>query len=152
MKMKPYVSIVIPIYNEEKVIDIFHERLDSVLTNLDFTYEIIYIDDGSTDRTLDILKAQQKECNHVMIIEFRRNYGQTQALQAGFDHAQGEIIISMDGDLQHDPEEISDFVKRIEEGYDIVSGWREKRVDNFLLRRLPSLIANNKLLVCSVIK
>ena len=147
--MKPYVSIVIPIYNEEKVIDIFHERLNSVLAGLNFTYEIIYIDDGSTDLTLDILKAQQEECNYVVIIQFRRNYGQTQALQAGFDHARGEIIISMDGDLQHDPKEIPVFIKKIEEGYDIVSGWREKRVDNFWLRRLPSLIANKIMTIVS---
>ena len=114
MTKQIYISIVVPVFNEKEVIGQFHSSLYRVISDMNVSYEIIYVEDGSMDGTLDILKALQKECNHVTIIEFRRNYGQTQALQAGFDHARGEIIISMDGDLQHDPREIPDFVEKIE--------------------------------------
>jgi glycosyltransferase involved in cell wall biosynthesis len=139
---EPELSIVIPLYNEGANIPLLHQRLKLVLDRLDLEYEILLVDDGSTDNTFSVLLELQKEDKNIKIIKLRGNFGQTAALAAGFDQAQGEIIISMDGDLQHDPQDIPRFLEKIREGYDIVSGWRENRIDSFLLRRLPSGIAN----------
>lgn len=139
---KRQLSIVVPFYNEEAVVDEFHRRLKNVLKQIDRSYEVIFIDDGSRDRTYEKLTALLNNEKHFKIIRLRKNFGQSAALAAGFDHAIGETIISMDGDLQHFPEEIPNFLAKIDEGYDIVSGWRQNRVDNFFLRRLPSKIAN----------
>ncbi|RLE10813.1 MAG: glycosyltransferase, partial [Candidatus Aminicenantes bacterium] len=119
-----------------------YQRLKRVLDRLQLAYELIFVDDGSTDRTPTILHQLYENDERVKIIRLRKNFGQTAALQAGFDYARGEIIISMDGDLQHDPEDIPRFLAKMEEGYDVVSGWRKKRVDNLWLRRIPSLVAN----------
>jgi len=136
------LSIIVPFFNEEDNIEELYARLKKVLVKLGLSYEIVFVDDGSRDRTPEILAGlyDQDPCLH--IIRLRRNFGQTAALQAGFDFAGGEIIISMDGDLQHDPDEIPLFLAKLDEGFDIVSGWRKRRVDNLFLRKIPSRAAN----------
>lgn len=141
-KEKIDLSIVIPLYNEGANIGLLYPKLKAVLDGTNLKYEIVLVDDGSIDGTFSALLEFQKTDRTIKIIKLRGNFGQTAALAAGFDHAKGEIIISMDGDLQHNPEDIPRFLEKIEEGYDIVSGWRENRVDPFLSRRLPSKIAN----------
>lgn len=135
-------SIVIPIFNESQVLKALYKRLKKVMDGADKSYELIFIDDGSKDNSLDILKKLVEDDDHVLLLQHCKNFGQTASLATGFSKASGKIIISMDGDLQHDPEEIPHFIQKINEGYDLVSGWREKRVDNFLSRRIPSKIAN----------
>jgi glycosyltransferase involved in cell wall biosynthesis len=156
MTLKPpviYLSVVVPFYNEADVCGQFHDALMQTLEPLDRSCEIIYVDDGSTDQTAYILKASSANSSiPVSIIEFRKNFGQTAGLQAGFDYAQGDIVIAMDGDLQHDPSEIPQFIEKIEEGFDLVSGWREKRIDSFWIRRLPSLFANKMMHVLTGIQ
>jgi glycosyltransferase involved in cell wall biosynthesis len=135
-------SIVVPFYNEEASVTPLYVRLTQVMTGLDEPYEIVFVDDGSTDQTLKTLYEISESDSRVRVVALRRNFGQTPALKAGFDAARGQIIISMDGDLQHDPEEIPAFIAKLEEGYDMVSGWRSRRQDTWLTRRLPSRIAN----------
>jgi len=142
-------SIVVPLYNEEDNVVPLYARLTQVMTGLDQPYEIIFVDDGSKDGTLVALNAIYDNDSRVRIVSLRRNFGQTAALKAGFDLASGEIIISMDGDLQHEPEEIPSFLAKMEEGYDLVSGWRYRRLDRWLTRRLPSRIANWIMAKCS---
>lgn len=139
---RPELSVVIPFYNEAENIEELYRRLTEVLRQVGRTYELIFVDDGSQDQTPVILERLFKQDSRLKIVRLRRNFGQTAALQAGFDAATGEIVISMDGDLQHDPADIPAFLSKIDEGYDIVSGWRKHRVDNLLLRRLPSWVAN----------
>lgn len=136
------ISIVVPFYNEQENIKELYSQLTSVLEPVKMSYELIFIDDGSTDNTFRVLTELFQKDKRVKAIRLRKNFGQTAALQAGFDFSRGEIVISMDGDLQHDPKDIPQFLAKMEEGFDIVSGWRKKRVDNFLFRRLPSLVAN----------
>ena len=136
------ISVVIPVFNEEENILPLHEKLLAVLKGLGRDYEIIFIDDGSTDDTLNRLRLLCKNQPATKVISFLRNYGQTAALSAGIDFSKGKIIIPMDGDLQNDPEDILHLLQKIEEGYDVVSGWRKDRKDPFLTRRLPSIIAN----------
>jgi glycosyltransferase involved in cell wall biosynthesis len=138
----PYLSVVIPFYNEEDNIEELHRRLKDVLARLGKTYEIVYIDDGSSDRTYAILRAIYEKDENVQVVKLRKNFGQTAGLQAGFDHARGEVIVTMDGDLQHDPAEIPQFLAKLDEGYDIVSGWRKERKDNLIVRKIPSWAAN----------
>jgi len=136
------ISVVAPVYNEEVVIHEFYSRLSSVLKAMPTkSYELIFVNDGSRDRTLVILKdiAQGDSC--VKVIDLRKNYGQTAALQCGIDSALGQIIVTMDSDLQHFPEEIPNFVAKMEEGFDIVCGWRSERAEGYI-RRWPSLWAN----------
>src|SRR3974390_271035 len=135
-------SIVVPLYNEEANVTPLYVRLTQVMEEFDEPYEIVFIDDGSRDDTANILHRISASDSRVRVVMLRRNFGQTAALKAGFDAARGDIIISMDGDLQHDPEEIPAFVAKLEEGYDIVSGWRAQRRDKWVTRRLPSRIAN----------
>ncbi|HDZ22111.1 hypothetical protein LCGC14_0302460 [marine sediment metagenome] len=135
-------SVIVLFYNEQDVVEKLHGRIVRVMRRVDRPYELIYIDDGSTDRTAEILERIAGEDDRVTVIELRRNFGQTTALQAGFDQAVGEVIIAMDGDLQHDPYEIPLFISKIDEGYDIASGWRVRRGDNLLTRRIPSRMAN----------
>jgi len=148
----PRISVVIPFYNEEDNVEELYTILKRVLRKQKQSYEIIFIDDGSTDRTSAILARLFAEDRSLKVIRLRKNFGQTAALQAGFDHAQGEVIISMDGDLQHDPEDIPIFLEKMSEGYDIVSGWRKKRKDHFLLRRFPSWVANRIMRMLSGVK
>lgn len=135
-------SVVVPLYNEALVIEELYTRLTETMGRTRLHYELIFVDDGSDDNTLQMLKDVAGGDGKVLVIELRRNFGQTPALAAGFDAARGQIIISMDGDLQHSPEEIPNFLEKIGAGYDVVSGWRKKRVDNLLMRKLPSRAAN----------
>jgi glycosyltransferase involved in cell wall biosynthesis len=136
------LSIVIPIHNEEPSILPLYDRLTAVLEPLQKPYEIIVVDDASTDRSFDLLANLVETDQRLKVIRLRRNFGQTAALSAGFDEAQGNVIVSLDGDLQHAPEDIPALLAKIDEGYDIASGWRKDRVDNALTRKMPSRIAN----------
>jgi len=136
------LSVVIPIHNEEPSILPLYARLTLVLEALRKPYEIIFVDDASTDRSFDLLANLVETDGRLKVIRLRRNFGQTAALAAGFDEAQGGVIISLDGDLQHAPEDIPALLAGIEEGYDIASGWRKNRLDNAVTRKLPSRIAN----------
>src|ERR1035438_8218563 len=131
-----------PIHNEEPALLPLYDRLTTVLEALQRPYEIIFIDDASTDRSFDLLANLVETDSRLKVIRLRRNFGQTPALAAGFDEAPGEIVVSMDGDLQHAPEDIPLLLEKIDEGYDIASGWRKERVDNAITRRMPSRIAN----------
>ncbi len=136
------LSIVIPIYNEKQSINSLYKNLESVLPELDKSYEVILIDDGSMDETYDaLLKIHQKN-NAYKIIKFRRNFGQTAAMKAGFDYSRGDVVITLDADLQNDPADIPEMLDKLNNGYDIVSGWRKHRKDNTLIRNFPSAIAN----------
>ncbi len=148
----PQISIVVPFFNEEDNIEELYGQLTRVLRGLGVSYELVFIDDGSTDRTRDILMDLFESDETVKVIILRKNFGQTAALQAGFDHAKGEVIISMDGDLQHDPEDIPKLLAPMDEGFDIVSGWRKERKDHFLLRRFPSWVANRIMRLLSGVK
>ena len=136
------VSVVIPLFNEEENILELYSRLSPVLTDMGKNYEIIFIDDGSSDGTFDALKKIQYNDSHVWVIQLRRNFGQAAAFSAGFDLAHGNAIVTMDGDLQNDPDDIPKLLEKLAEGYDIVSGWRVDRKDLFLTRRVPSVAAN----------
>ncbi len=138
----PYFSMVVPMYNEVDSVQQLYEGLTRNLAAFGKPYEILFINDGSKDETYARLTALAEKDPHVFVINLRRNFGQTPALAAGFDHARGEVIIAMDGDLQHDPNELPKFIAKIDEGFDVVSGWREKRVDGLFLRRIPSKMAN----------
>ena len=136
------LSIVIPIHNEEHSILPLYDRLTAVLDRLKRPYEVLFVDDASSDRSFELLANLVEIDGHLTVIRLRRNFGQTAALSAGFHEAQGEIVIAMDGDLQHAPEDIPALLEKVEQGYDIASGWRQHRVDNALLRKIPSRIAN----------
>jgi glycosyltransferase involved in cell wall biosynthesis len=136
------LSVVVPLFNEVSTIAELHRRLSSVLYLIGLPSEIVYVDDGSSDGTLEALEMIEARDSQVRLLRLARNYGQTAALAAGFDAAAGDVIVAMDGDLQHEPEEIPKLLARLAEGYDIVSGWRAQRVDNLWTRRLPSRIAN----------
>jgi len=136
------LSIVIPIHNEEPSILPLYDRLTAVLERLQRPYEVLFVDDASSDRSFELLANLVETDPRLTVIRLRRNFGQTAALSAGFHQAKGEIIIAMDGDLQHAPEDIPALLEKIDQGYDIASGWRQHRVDNALLRKLPSRIAN----------
>jgi len=136
------ISIVIPVLNEEKNILPLYDKLISALRRIGRGYEVIFIDDGSIDNTLSQLKIISQKDPNIKVLSFSRNFGQTAALSAGIDFSKGEIIIPMDGDLQNDPEDVLDLLKKIEEGYDVVSGWRRSRKDSLFKRRFPSMIAN----------
>ena len=135
------VSIIVPLYNEEDNVEILHERIMGVVTSNDIDYEIIYVDDGSNDNTLQLLDKLQSRHKNVLVLSLRRNFGQTAAFAAGFDFARGDIVITIDGDLQNDPNDIPRLIEAIKD-CDLVSGWRKKRKDPFITRRLPSIIAN----------
>lgn len=136
------LSIVIPIHNEEPSILPLYDRLTAVLESLRQPYEILFVDDASTDRSFELLSNLVETDPRLIVIRLRRNFGQTAALSAGFHEAKGEVIIAMDGDLQHAPEDIPALLEKINEGYDIASGWRKQRVDNAFTRKIPSRIAN----------
>jgi len=135
-------SIVIPFFNEQENILPLYMRITEVMDALGEPYEMIFVDDGSRDQTFRILNDIFENDRRVHAVRLRRNFGQTAALKAGFDYAQGDIIISMDGDQQHEPEDIPLFLEKIREGFDIASGWRADRQDPWLTRRLPSQVAN----------
>lgn len=137
------LSLIIPLYNEEENIQPLLETIEKTVNPLGHSYEVIFVDDGSTDNSLAVLrKAIKNYSNNFQIIELRRNYGQTTALSAGIDHSSGNIIILLDADMQNDPGDIPLLLKKLDEGFDVVSGWRKDRKDMFLTRTLPSRIAN----------
>lgn len=136
------ISVIIPLQNEEKNVEIFYFSLKKALDCTNKSYEMIFIDDGSEDNTCQNLYKIYRVDSYVNVIRLDKNYGQTAAIAAGFDFARGGIIFTMDGDLQHDPFDIPKFLEKIYSGYDMVSGWKRKRSDNFLTRKLPALVAN----------
>jgi glycosyltransferase involved in cell wall biosynthesis len=136
------LSVVIPVHNEEQALLPLYDRLTAVLERLGRPYEIIFVDDASTDRSFELLANLVETDPRLRVVRLRRNFGQTAALSAGFDEARGDIIVSMDGDLQHAPEDLPALLEKMDEGYDIVSGWRKQRNDHLLLRKIPSRIAN----------
>src|SRR5665213_34116 len=136
------LSIVVPIHNEEPSILPLYDRLTAVLFQVRRPYEIIFVDDASTDRSYELLANLVQTDQRLKVVRLRRNFGQTAALSAGFDEARGGIVIAMDGDLQHAPEDIPALLRKIDEGFDIASGWRKERLDNAITRRIPSRVAN----------
>lgn len=139
---KVNLSLIVPVYNEAENLTHLYQELTANLEKLPYAWEIIFIDDGSTDGSLETLKKMQLADERIVIVEFCRNYGQTAALSAGFDLAQGEYLVTMDADLQNDPADIKRLLAKLAEGYDIVSGWRRQRQDKFFSRILPSRLAN----------
>lgn len=136
------VSVAIPLFNEEESVPVLYEQLKSVMDALNIGYEIIFVDDGSSDDTFKVARRLAENDAGLRVIKFRRNFGQTPAMAAGIDHANGEIIVTMDGDLQNDPQDIPEFISEIQSGYDIVVGWRHNRKDKLITRKIPSVIAN----------
>jgi glycosyltransferase involved in cell wall biosynthesis len=138
----PKYSVVIPLHNEQENITELYDRLKAVMESQPDSWELVLVDDGSTDRTFVLLREIAAVDSRVVVVKLRRNFGQTAGLAAGFDHARGDYVIAMDGDLQHDPADIPIFLEKLADGYDIVSGWRKVRIDNFVMRRIPSRVAN----------
>jgi glycosyltransferase involved in cell wall biosynthesis len=141
-KSLPYVSIVIPVFDEADSLRLLYDSLRSAMDPTGYSWEVVFVDDGSTDGTARVLRELHEKEPGVRVVELRRNFGQTAAMAAGFDHSRGEIIIAMDGDLQNDPMDIPRLIEKLNEGYDVVSGWRASRQDGFWLRRFPSRLAN----------
>ncbi|MFN2453435.1 MAG: glycosyltransferase family 2 protein [Pyrinomonadaceae bacterium] len=138
----PLISIFLPVLNEEPNLAPLHVKLDEALAAIKASAEIIYVDDGSTDGSLDVLRELARLDSRVRVVALRRNYGQTAAMAAGIDAARGEILIPMDADLQNDPADIQRLIAKLDEGYDVVSGWRRHRKDKMMTRKLPSMLAN----------
>src|SRR5215204_2794318 len=137
------LSLIIPVYNEEENLPLLYTAIDQALLPLEDTWEVIFVDDGSRDQSFDVLRSLvEKDPEHVRVLSFRRNFGQTAAIAAGIDHAEGDTIVLLDADMQNDPADIPMLLAKLDEGYDLVSGWRKDRKDNRLTRTLPSNIAN----------
>jgi glycosyltransferase involved in cell wall biosynthesis len=143
------ISVTVPVYNEAESVPILAERVTNVLSELGEPWELIFVDDGSHDGSSEELDRVAAQNRNVKVIHFRRNYGQTAAMMAGFDYAQGDVIIPMDGDLQNDPRDIPKMLAKLEEGYDVCSGWRKDRQDDALQRNLPSIMANRLISIVS---
>ncbi len=137
-----FCSIVIPLMNEEDNVTLLHWKITEVMQAWGCSYEIVMVDDGSTDRTFSLLAQLAGGDAHLRVIKFRRNFGQSAAIAAGFEYARGEFVVTMDGDLQNDPQDIPRVVEQLQQGYDIVSGWRKNRKDKLIIRKVPSRIAN----------
>ncbi len=140
--MNPKLSLFLPVYNEEENLFRLNDKIFEAMDRLGHSFEVIYVDDGSSDRSLELLKQFAALDSRVRVIAFRRNYGQTAAMAAGIDAARGEVLIPMDADLQNDPADIARLLEKLDEGFDVVSGWRKDRQDAFITRTLPSRIAN----------
>lgn len=139
----PELSLVVPVYNEEENLPLLFDAITAALEPLAHPWEVIFVDDGSRDQSVSVLEGLfARDPLHVRVIEFRRNFGQTAAIAAGIDHARGNVIILLDADLQNDPADIPMMLAKLDEGYDLVSGWRRNRKDNALTRNLPSMLAN----------
>ena len=136
------LSIIVPLYNEEESVELLYDCIKEAVDLTVKEYEIIFVDDGSTDSTVEKASILAKDDHRLRIVEFRRNYGQTLAMGAGIDIARGEILVTMDGDLQNDPLDIPMMVDKLEQGYDLVVGWRHNRQDKLISRKIPSIIAN----------
>src|SRR5579859_189885 len=137
-----FLSVIVPVLNEEENVPLLHANISRILEKQSFTYEVIYVDDGSSDNSFQQLSKLATSDPRVRVLKLRRNYGQTAAISAGVHHSAGEVLVFMDGDLQNDPADIPRLLKKLDEGYDIVSGWRKNRQDARLSRKLPSSIAN----------
>jgi len=148
---RPFLSVIVPLYFEEKNVEPLYEGIRKALDEIGRSYEIIFVDDGSRDRTPEIIDALAEKDKNLRVIHLRRNFGQTSAMSAGIDHASGEILIPMDGDLQNDPTDIPRLLGKLEEGYDVVSGWRKEREDKFL-RRFLSRFANRLISIISDVR
>ena len=148
----PDLSIMVPLYNEEGNVEPLLDRIEEVMPALNRAYEVVLVDDGSTDRTVALLKKAVAERRHLRVVFFRRNSGQTSALAAAIDHAHGDILIPLDGDLQNDPGDIPVLLDKLAEGFDVVSGWRKHRKDPFWTRTLPSKMANGLISLISGVK
>lgn len=142
MDERPMLSIVVPVYNEEENVRPLFEKIQAVCETIGDTYEVLFVDDGSSDATFAVLSELSKRVRQVVVIRFKENAGQTAAMAAGFEFARGERIVSMDGDLQNDPVDVPKLLEKLDEGYDLVCGWRKERQDKFLTRRVPSIVAN----------
>ncbi|HON17037.1 MAG TPA: glycosyltransferase family 2 protein [Spirochaetota bacterium] len=138
----PYLSVILPVFNEEESLTLQYKAVSDAVKKLKKTYEIIFVDDGSSDSSYDILKEIASSDKNVRLVRFRRNFGQTAAMAAGIDYSKGEVIVFMDSDLQNEPEDIGKLLEKIDEGYDVVSGWRANRQDKLISRKIPSKIAN----------
>jgi len=139
---RPKLSVIVPMYNEQESVAPLYRAIVTALTPLGLSFEMIFVDDGSADRTVAVARELARGDARLRIVKFRRNYGQTAAMAAGIEYARGDILVTMDGDLQNDPEDIGLFVAKIEEGYDVVVGWRFNRQDKLVSRKIPSRIAN----------
>ncbi len=146
--MNPYLSVVVPFYNEEENAERLWNIIKEVLDGTGKSFEVIFVDDGSSDETRNILRRLAQENKELRVILFRANFGQSAAMAAGFKATRGEIVVAMDGDLQNDPRDIPVLLKRLDEGFDVVSGWRKNRKDKLIMRKIPSKIANR--IICSV--
>lgn len=144
------LSVVVPVYNEQENVKLLQERIRAVLDSFGKEYEIIFVDDGSTDGTFEILEKIHRIHRKTKVIKFRSNFGQSAAMAAGFEFAKGDIVVAMDGDLQNDPDDIPRMLEKLNQGYDVVAGWRKNRKDKMIMRKIPSKIANK--LICSVTK
>lgn len=139
----PLLSLVIPVYNEQENLPFLFNAIQQALDPLKLKWEIVFVDDGSQDKSLDVLKALvKKDPTHTRVVVLRRNFGQTASITAGLDHARGEIIVLLDADMQNDPADIPMMLAKLDEGYDVVSGWRKDRKDTFITRTIPSRVAN----------
>jgi len=148
LKNTPFLSVVVPIFNEVETVRLLHQSIREVLDGLDKSCEILFVDDGSTDGTRAILHELAVTDRQLRVILFRKNFGQSAAMGAGFRASRGELVVAMDGDLQNDPKDIPKLIQKIDDGYDVVSGWRKNRKDGLIIRKIPSRIANK--LICSV--
>jgi len=142
MTSEPDLSVIVPFYNEEESIRAMHAAIVEAVQPLGIPFEMVFIDDGSRDRTLEVATELARQDERVRVVKFRRNYGQTPAMAAGIEQANGRVLVTMDGDLQNDPRDIEHFLAKIDEGYDIVVGWRFNRQDKLVSRKIPSRIAN----------
>ena len=136
------ISVVVPLYNEEESLAQLYKEIKDVMTKENYTYEVIFVDDGSNDNSLQVLEELHEKETSVVVVSFARNYGKSAALSIGFDRAIGDIIITMDADLQDDPIAIPNFIQKLNEGYDVVSGWKQKRLDNVITKNIPSKLFN----------
>jgi glycosyltransferase involved in cell wall biosynthesis len=140
--LRPYLSIIVPFFNEEDSVRNLHKAIVAAVEPLGVPFEMVFVDDGSTDATVEIATELARSDSRARVVKFRRNYGQTPAMAAGIEHARGTILVTMDGDLQNDPADIGNFLTKIDEGFDIVVGWRQNRQDKLISRKIPSMIAN----------
>ncbi|MBN1306120.1 MAG: glycosyltransferase [Anaerolineales bacterium] len=137
------ISLVIPVYNEEETLPLLYKTIRDAMTSIKHPWELVFVDDGSRDGSLAVLEdIARQDSNHVQVVVFRRNFGQTAAIAAGIDHSTGDVIVTLDADMQNDPADIPMMLEKLDEGYDVVSGWRLHRKDTFITRTLPSRIAN----------
>ena len=142
VEIEPEISVFLPVYNEEPNLPPLHAKLDAALSKLGRSAEIVFVDDGSTDNSLKVLREMAAKDDRVRVVALRRNYGQTAAMAAGIDAARGQVLIPMDADLQNDPADIVRLLEKLDEGYDVVSGWRKNRQDRLITRKIPSMLAN----------